>query len=113
LNKLLVTLFLHINQLVQLQEVLIEVKMFILNSHLSNKLDNFTKIVSPKEIETLGEFKIVEPKTLNNSHILNKLKSKYNIPISKSNSNKLYNYLLFYQIKSSFIYDMVLHNYSK
>lgn len=48
-----------------------------------NKLDNPTKIISPKEIETLGEFEVVEPNRLNHNHILNKLESEYNILIPR------------------------------
>lgn len=48
-----------------------------------NKLDNLTKIISPKEIETLGEFEVVEPNRLNHNHILNKLESEYNIFIPR------------------------------
>ncbi|WP_252215796.1 hypothetical protein [Clostridium sp. VAP41] len=47
------------------------------------KLDNLTKIISPKEIETLGEFEVVEPNRLNHNHILNKLESEYNILIPR------------------------------
>ena len=47
------------------------------------KLDNLTEIISPKEIETLGEFKVAEPNRLNHNHILNKLESEYNILIPR------------------------------
>lgn len=48
-----------------------------------DKLDNLTTIISPKEIETLGEFQVVEPTRLNHNHILNKLESDYNIIIPR------------------------------
>lgn len=47
------------------------------------KLDNPTTIISPKEIETLGEFEVVEPNRLNHNHILNRLESEYNILIPR------------------------------
>lgn len=47
------------------------------------KLDNPTTIITPKEIEVLGEFKVVEPTRLNHNHILNKLEDKYNILIPR------------------------------
>lgn len=47
------------------------------------KLDNLTTIITPKEIETLGEFEIVEPNRLNHNHILNKLKDDFNILIPR------------------------------
>ncbi len=47
------------------------------------KLDNPTQVISPKEIDTLGEFEVVQPTRLNHNHILNKLQSEYNIIIPK------------------------------
>lgn len=49
------------------------------------KLDNPIVIKTPKEIQTLGEFKVVEPNRLNHNHILNKLENEYNILIPRKN----------------------------